>query len=130
MALAGIGQSYNPSTLNIWLKKNKGFLNGNTFVWESVSSLGLSYVGKISNKNIASSLAAGDVVILNVLNGAHWVLATSMSDSTIFVNDSQYNTLSYNLSDIVAGNSGLYKVTGGTDLQSAAHQLRAALRNA
>lgn len=113
MALSGIGKNYNPSTLNTWLKGHGGYVSGDLFVWGSVNSLGLSYVGKVANSNIASSLAAGNVVILNVHNGGHWVLATSMSGSTINVNDPGYNTASYSLSEIVANNSGLYRVSGG-----------------
>ena len=112
-ALAGIGKGYNPSTLNTWLKGHGGYVSGDLFVWASVNSLGLSYVGKVANSNIAVNLAANNVVILNVHNGGHWVLATSMSGSTIYVNDPGYNTASYDLSEIVANNSGLYHVTGG-----------------
>lgn len=121
MALAGIGKSYNPSSLNTWLKGNGGYINGDRFVWGAVNSLGLSYVGKIANANIQSSLNAGDIVILNVLNGTHWVLATSMSGSTISVNDPGYSTVSYTLSEIVAGNSGLYRASGAA---LASHFLR------
>ena len=112
-ALAGIGKGYNPSTLNTWLKGHGGYVSGDLFVWASVNSLELSYVGKVANSNIAANLAANNVVILNVHNGGHWVLATSMSGSTIYVNDPGYNTASYDLSEIVANNSGLYHVTGG-----------------
>lgn len=112
MALSGIGKSYNPGTLNTWLKGHGGYVSGDLFVWGSVNSLGLSYVGKVANANIQASLNAGEVVILNVHNGGHWVLAHSMSGSTISVNDPGYNTASYTLSEIVAGNSGLYRVSG------------------
>jgi len=47
-----------------------------------------------------------------VHNGAHWVLAHSMTGSTIHVNDPGYSTTSYTLSEIVAGNSGLYHFVG------------------
>lgn len=112
MALAGIGKSYNPGSLNTWLKGHGGYVSGDLFVWGSVNSLGLSYVGKVANGNIEASLKANEVVILNVHQGAHWVLATSMSGSTISVNDPGYATTSYTLSEIVAGNSGLYRVSG------------------
>lgn len=113
MALSGIGKGYTPSTLNSWLKGHGGYVSGDLFVWGAVNSLGLSYVGKVSNSNIASNLAANNIVILNVHNGGHWVLATSMSGNTIYVNDPGYSTSSYNLADIVANNSGLYHVSGG-----------------
>jgi hypothetical protein len=113
MALAGIGKGYNPSSLNTWLKGHGGYVSGDLFVWGSVNSIGLSYQGKVANGNIASNLAANHVVILNVHGGAHWVLATSMSGNTINVNDPGYSTGSYQLSEIVANNSGLYHVSGG-----------------
>ena len=75
-----------------------------------MNPIGLKYIGKVANSNIASSLSAGHVVILNVHNGGHWVLAHSMSGNTIYVNDPGYSTTSYTLSEIVAGNSGLYHV--------------------
>ncbi len=87
-------------------------MSGDLFVWGSVNSLGLSYVGKVANSNIESELKANNIVILNVHNGGHWVLATSMSGSTISVNDPGYSTTSYTLSEIVAGNSGLYRFVG------------------
>ena len=98
MALSGCGKNYNPDTLNTWLKGHGGYVSGDLFVWASVNSLGLSYVGKVANANIAASLSAGEIVILNVHSGAHWVLATGMSGSTISVNDPGYATTSYTLS--------------------------------
>lgn len=97
MALAGTGHNYNPSTLNHWLKGHGGYVSGDLFVWGSVNPIGLKYIGKVANSNIASSLEAGHVVILNVHNGGHWVLAHSMSGSTIHVNDPGYSTTSYTL---------------------------------
>jgi len=112
MALAGIGKNYNPSSLNAWLKGHGGYASGDLFVWGSVNSLGLSYVGKIANSAIGSNLDANNVVILNVDNGGHWVLATGYSGNRIFVNDPYYSTTAYDPSKIVAGNSRLYKVSG------------------
>lgn len=112
MALSGCGKNYNPGTLNTWLKGHGGYVSGDLFVWGSVGPLGLTYVGKVANSNIASALSNNEIVILNVHNGAHWVLATSMSGSTISVNDPGYSTTSYTLSEIVAGNSGLFRLTG------------------
>ena len=113
MALAGTGKSYDPSSLNKWLKGHGGYVSGDGYVWGSVNSIGLNYAGKVANSNIASSLDAGKVVILNVHNGGHWVLAHSMSGSTIQVNDPGFPTTSYSLSEIVANNSGLYHVGNG-----------------
>jgi ABC-type bacteriocin/lantibiotic exporter with double-glycine peptidase domain len=110
MALAGTGHSYNPGTLNTWLKSNGGYASGDLFVWTAINKLGLTYKGKVANANIKKSLDAGNIVIMNVHGGAHWVLAHGYSGDNILVNDPGYSTTSYSLSQIVSGNSGLYSV--------------------
>ncbi|CAM6001792.1 unnamed protein product [Sphagnum balticum] len=112
MALAAIGKGYNPGTLNTWLKGHGGYVSGDLFVWGSVSSLGLSYVGKVADGQIGSNVNANNVVVINVHGGAHWVLVTSVSGNTLNVNDPGFNTNSYTISEIVSGNSGLYRVSG------------------
>ena len=79
MALSGVGHNYNPGTLNSWLKSNGGYVSGDLFVWSAINKLGLTYHGKISNSEIKHHLDIGDVVILNVHNGGHWVLAHGYS---------------------------------------------------
>lgn len=100
MALSGTGHNYNPSTLNTWVKENRGFLYDYYLIWPSVNPLGIKYMGVVSRSNIASSLSAGHIVILNVRKGLHWVLATSMSGNTIYVNDPYYSNTSYSLYDV------------------------------
>ena len=112
MGLSGIGKNYNPSSLNAWLKGHGGYVSGDLLVWGSVTSLGLSFIGKVANSQIASGLSAGNVVILNVHNGGHWVLATSISGSRISVNDPGFSTTSYDMSEIVAGQTAMYRVSG------------------
>jgi hypothetical protein len=112
MGLSGIGKNYNPSTLNTWLKGHGGYVSGDLLVWGSVTSLGLSFVGKVANSQIAPGLGAGNVLILNVHNGGHWVLATSISGTKISVNDPGYSTTAYDISDIVAGQTAMYRVSG------------------
>ena len=111
MALSGIGQNYNPETLNNWLINNGGYWNGNLFIWRSIDSLGLSFDGFISNSAIKSSLDSNKIVIINVRNGGHYVLATGYSGDTIFVEDPGYWTHSYHLSSIISGNTGVYSAT-------------------
>jgi len=98
MGLAGIGKNFNPSTLNTWLKGHGGYVSGDLLVWGSVTSQGLSFVGKVNRNQIASGLSAGNVMILNVHNGGHWVLATGISGSRVSVNDPGYSTTSYDMS--------------------------------
>jgi len=99
MALSGVGKSYDPGTLNAWLKKNDCYVHEFFLIWRAIDKLGLSYHGKIATNTIADNLKVGNIVILNVLNGGHWVLATSMvDDQNVAVNDPLYNKKSYPLS--------------------------------
>jgi hypothetical protein len=111
MALSGTGHSYNPGTLNTWLKSNGGYVSGDLFVWTSIDKLGLTYKGKISNTDIKKHLDSGYVVILNVHNGGHWVLAHGYSGDNILVNDPGFSTTEYSLSQIVNGNTAIYSVS-------------------
>lgn len=110
MALSGTGHSYNPGTLNSWLKTHGGYASGDLFVWTAINKLGLTFKGRVSNSEIKHNLDAGNVVILNVHNGGHWVLAHGYSGDNILVNDPGYSTSSYSLSGIVNGNTGVYTV--------------------
>jgi hypothetical protein len=111
MALSAIGSSQTPATLNAWLKGHGGYVSDDLFVWASINPLGVRFAGFISNSVIASNIAADNIVIVNVHNGGHWVLVTSMLDAnTVAVNDPGYSTTSYPLSQVVAGNTGLYRV--------------------
>lgn len=111
MSLKGFGQDFNPKTLNIWLTNNGGYVSGDLFVWASINRFGLTFKGFISNSRIKENIDAGNVVIMNVRNGGHWVLATGYSgSSTILVNDAGFSVSSYELSQVVDGNTGLYTV--------------------
>jgi hypothetical protein len=114
MALSAIGKNYNPSTLNKWLKSNGGYVSQDLFVWASINPIGVKFVGFINRNAIASNLANDNIVILNVHNGGHWVLATGMQGgSVVAVNDPGYATTSYTLDQIVEGNIGVYRVGSG-----------------
>lgn len=111
MALQGQGINHNPSTLNTWLKNNKGYVNKDDFVWASLNALGWTFEGKIPNALVRINIDVGYVVILSVLKGSHWVLATGYKDTNIFVNDPLHlTTKSYDLSAITSGGTGIYKV--------------------
>ena len=97
MALSGTGHSYNPETLNKWLISNGGYASGNLFVWASINKLGLTFGGFVNNNAIKSSLDNKKIVIMNVHNGGHWVLATGYSGDSIKVNDPGYSTSAYSL---------------------------------
>lgn len=111
MAMTGVGQTQNPSTLNTWLKSNKGYDSKNNFVWASINSFGLTYEGQVSNAILRLNLDVGYVVIINVNKGANWALATGYSGNTIYVKDSLHTSVtSYDLSQIVSGHNSVYKV--------------------
>lgn len=114
MALSGTGQNYNPRTLNQWLKANGGYASGDLLIWSVLSKIGLTFEGKVANSQIKAKLDAGKVVICNVHNGGHWVLATGYSGDNILVNDPGYSTTSYAISTIVDGQNGIYRV-GNSD---------------
>lgn len=118
MGLSGTGHSYNPSTLNTWLKGHGGYVSGNLFVWGSINAIGLTFEGKVANSQIKAKLDAGKVVICNVHNGGHWVLAHGYSGDNILVNDPGYSTTSYTLSQIVDGQNGIYHAGNGAEKPS------------
>ena len=106
MALSGLGRKIdggpiNPHTLNAWLKSHGGY-SENLFVWGSVtSSFDLKYLGKFND--VTNYVNDDHVVILNVHNGGHWVLATSYSGGTYQVNDPGFSTTSYTTGEVLQG---------------------------
>ncbi len=117
IGLSGIGINQNPSSLNTWLKNNKGYLNKDDFVWASINAFGVIFEGKVPNTLLKINLDVGYLVMINVNKGQHWVLATGYSGNTIFVVDSLYlNVKSYDMSAVVSGNSGVYKVPNAFSL--------------
>lgn len=101
-ALNGRGKSsMNPGQLNQYLLKNGGYY-GNLFVWGAVSRLGFNYLGQTTDKQaIINWVCQGKVVILNVRNGGHWVLAKSYSNGVFEVNDSGFSVSSYTSAQVV-----------------------------
>ena len=98
-----------PGALNSWLKKNNGY-QGNNFVWGSVASLGLAYLGQPSDKAvIANHVKSGNFAILNVRKGGHWVLATGVDSGSFPVNDPGYPKTSYTFAEVVR--AGIFKKT-------------------
>lgn len=85
-------------------------MSGDEFVWNSIHSIGLIFEGKVGNSQIKAELDKGKVVICNVHNGGHWVLAHGYSGDNILVNDPGYSTTSYSLSQIVNGQNGIYRL--------------------
>jgi len=96
--------------LNTWLKAHGGYVGGDEFVWATVDKFGLSFqTNACPRSEVVAKFNAGDIVILNVRGGAHWVLMTGHSGNTLHVNDPGFSVSSYNLNDVVA--AGVYKRT-------------------
>ncbi len=111
-AMAGLGKTINgktatPGTLNAYLKANRGY-SGNLFNWGAVAKFGLTYEGQTtSHATIRAAICAGKVVVLNVRQGGHWVLATGYSGSNYQVNDSGYSQTSYTAAQVTR--AGIYR---------------------
>ena len=95
------GKTANPGTLNEFLRANGGY-QGNLFVWGAVSRFGLSYQGQpTSATDIKNHICANRVVILNVNNGGHWVLATGYDDASGYsVMDPGFSKSTYGFSEV------------------------------
>ena len=101
------GQTATPGSLHNFLKANGGY-QGNLFVWGAVSRFGLSYLGQPDvGATIRDHICANRVVILNVNQGGHWVLATGWSDGVYSVMDPGYSRDSYKWSEVVR--AGVFK---------------------
>ncbi|EFA84633.1 hypothetical protein PPL_01623 [Heterostelium album PN500] len=115
MSLAGKGiqvdgQLATPGTLNAWLKTNQGYTSNDELEEGVVAELpAVQWVGpsipgtSLSMEDIAELLNQRVTVILNVLNGGHFVLCVGYdSDAqTLYVNDPGFQTIYYNYSDVV-----------------------------
>ncbi|EAR82369.3 peptidase C39 family protein (macronuclear) [Tetrahymena thermophila SB210] len=104
------GQDSNPGTLNSWLQQNGGF-SAQLFVWGSVSKLGFDFQGKVPAVSAKEALDQGKVVILNVRDGQHWVLATSYDGDVFQVNDPGFNVSTYTTSDVTQ--ASVFQVNNG-----------------
>eukprot|EP00817_Percolomonadidae_sp_ATCC50343_P001757 CAMPEP_0117425840 /NCGR_PEP_ID=MMETSP0758-20121206/6062_1 /TAXON_ID=63605 /ORGANISM="Percolomonas cosmopolitus, Strain AE-1 (ATCC 50343)" /LENGTH=284 /DNA_ID=CAMNT_0005210627 /DNA_START=210 /DNA_END=1065 /DNA_ORIENTATION=- len=102
------GQASNPATLNSYLSSHGGY-SGNLFIWGSVSKFGFSFAGKYSATSARAYVCSkSHVVILNVRNGGHWVLATGLTSTGFTVNDPAGYTSHYTNGQVVT--TGVYKV--------------------
>jgi hypothetical protein len=109
MALAGKGQTIegalaNPGSFNRWLKANGGY-QGNSYVWSTVHWFGLNFKGYFSDVTSYANQPR-TVVVLNVNNGGHWVLATGYANGAFSVLDPGYNRSSYSRGEVV--DAGVY----------------------
>ncbi len=62
------------------------------------------------SREVKQRLDQGKIVLCNVHNGRHWVLATGYNGDNILVNDPYYSTTSYAISEVGVDNSHVWGV--------------------
>jgi len=102
------GQTTNPGTLNTWLINNGGYASGDLIVWASINKLGTvqfsniySGTGSLSAEELRSNVDKSKPTVVNVRDGAHWVLVVgyqSNSSTEFMVNDPGFSQTSYEYS--------------------------------
>jgi len=102
------GQLSTPATLNAWLTAHGGYVEKDLIVWNSVAQLGamrmLNYTDSLTPTELTGLIKSCEPVVVNVLDGAHWVLVTgydSTNPAIFYVNDPGFNTLSYAFSGML-----------------------------
>jgi len=87
-AMKGTGKTINgkevtPKVLNNYLMKNNGY-QGNLYVWAKIEKFGFRYMGQTRDTNYMKTLVCqgNKILILNIDNGGHWVLATGMNEES------------------------------------------------
>jgi hypothetical protein len=82
------GAEANPSTVNVWLAENHGFVSNNIYMWKSIEPMGFSYYGRLKDApEIKDKFSQGMGVFLNVNKGGHFVLMTGFDSQGYKVND-------------------------------------------
>lgn len=102
MALSCRGASINPGSLDEWLDSHGGF-SGELIIWSAANAFGvISFAGEgqYSFSDLSAAVSRGNMVILNVRGGSHWVLATGVSGSGFNVNDPGFPTSYYDYSGV------------------------------
>ena len=119
MALNGTGIPINtttpsdPGTLNAWLRANGGYDNSNDLIETKVPEIspdriawpddGMHKANDLSIAEVRDFLDEGRIVILNVMNGEHFVLCVGVdADSSLYlVNDSGFTRGNYSYGEVV-----------------------------
>ena len=94
------GKPANCGTFNHFMLSYSGYL-GNLLVWSAANRLGVVYEGQIESiAAIKDAVCKNKIVVLNVNQGGHWVLATGVEGNSFIVNDSGYNRNSYPTNEV------------------------------
>lgn len=104
-----------PGSLNTWLKENGGYSNNN-LIESAIPNInpariswpddGMHKTNDLPYATVCQYIAAGRVVVGNVMNGGHFVLLTGYSETdgdTFAVNDSGFDTATYSYSKDIVG---------------------------
>jgi len=105
MILHTKGMNLNPSSLNKWLDREGGYVDGCDIVWASVDKMGRTTFQGIFSESyttLCSKIREGHGVVANVMNGEHWVLLTGCDGSgNYYVNDPGYDRNVYPAGDVL-----------------------------
>ena len=107
------GQASNPGTLNAWLKENAGYTSSNNLIEDALNAI-VPGIWSASGMHKTNDLMPSDlpqymddcIVVANVMNGRHFVLATGWDASApdiVQVNDPGFDTSEYSFSSDIVG---------------------------
>jgi hypothetical protein len=109
------GIDSDPGALNEWLRDNGGYDGSNDMIETQVPLIdpgrivwpedGMHRTNDLSIETIKAYIDGGRVVICNVMDGGHFVLATGVDvdGDTVFVNDPGFNLQYYSFSSDIVG---------------------------
>ena len=102
------GKTPDCSSLNTYMIENRAYF-GNMFKWAQAERFGVRYQGLSENvEDMKKALCGQKLVMLNVDNGNHWVMAVEVVGNTWTVVNPGPNKLTYESSEIKRG--GIYKL--------------------
>jgi hypothetical protein len=92
----------NPGLTNKWLIENGGYVDGDLFLWASIQPLGGNFIGFLYTPvSIAEAFEQGYRIVLNVLEGDHFVLLLNVLEDCYQVMDPAFNRDTYLFQDVL-----------------------------
>ena len=96
------GQPSTPHTINQYLINHDGYNMTDWFIWTSLSAFGFKHLGIQPTPQFAiENMQAGNLCILHVQKGHHYVLATGITSTGFTIMDALYPRDSYNFDEVV-----------------------------
>ena len=106
MILATKGVDVNPSTFDIFLSDNGGYIDGCNIIWAMADAYGVTSFQGIEyadESSICNGLSQGHGIVANVMNGGHFVLLTGCLGGGVFtVNDPGFAISTYSMDEILS----------------------------